>query len=110
MRFLALLAIVLGSGTAFAQGRLPPPINLPFDAAYMVAAPGATTPLTNFALDGAPPTLLLDLPPGASYDWFSAVWSTWRRSHGRRVQRQLLLPGGPGQAMVHAPRDSLGRQ
>jgi hypothetical protein len=65
------------SVAATAQGIVRQPLNLPFDAAYMVAAPGDTTPLTGFSLGGAPPTLLLDMPAGTSWDnWFSSVGST----------------------------------
>jgi hypothetical protein len=71
------------AATASAQGIQRQPLNLPFDAAYMVAAPGDTTPLTSFSWGGAPPTLLLDMPAGTSWDyWFSSVGSTWRSPSG----------------------------
>ena len=39
------------------------PQQIPFDRAYMVAAPGSTTPVYSFDITGPPPVLYLDLPP-----------------------------------------------
>ncbi len=84
MRALLIGSILAGFvAVAAAQGNQAPPLNMPFDAAYMVAGPGETTPLTSFSLDGAPPSLLVDMPAGTSWDyWFSGASSTWRSPTG----------------------------
>lgn len=84
MRVFLIVSILAGfAEVAAAQGNQPPPLNMPFDAAYMVAGPGETTPLTSFSLDGAPPSLLVDMPAGTSWDyWFSGASSTWRSPSG----------------------------
>jgi len=51
------------------------PQVVPFDRAYMVSAPGSTTPVSEFSIEGPAPVLYLDLPaPMAQY---SSGYSTW---------------------------------
>lgn len=64
----AALALLLSTGAARAAN---------FDAAYMVAAPGSTAPVSEFSLDGPAPWLFVDLPGLGSF--FTVVESDWFR-------------------------------
>lgn len=53
------------------------PLNLPFDAAYMVAEAGSVEPVSSFDLNGPAPWLYVDLPDGALWSFSSSVNSKW---------------------------------
>lgn len=74
----AALALLLSTGAARAAN---------FDAAYMVAAPGSTTPVSEFSLDGPAPWLFVDLPGLGSL--FTVVESDWFRLGVPDVQLSL---------------------
>lgn len=59
-----------------------------FDAAYMVAAPGSTTQVSQFAIDGPAPWLFVDLPGLGSF--FTVVESDWFRVGVPGVQLDLF--------------------
>ena len=75
----AALALLLTSGAARAAS---------FDAAYMVAAPGSTTPISEFSLDVPAPWLFVDLPGLGSL--FTVVESDWFRLGVPDVQLHLV--------------------
>jgi hypothetical protein len=51
------------------------PQQIPFDRAFMVNAPGSTTPVSAFDINGPPPVLYLDLPtPWGQYSSSSSTW------------------------------------
>lgn len=82
-RFLSIVALMLFCGsTQQSLAQLPPPINLPFDAIYMVSEPGRTDPIASFDLGGQPPALLIDMPSGTYYDFFSYVEAKWKSPDG----------------------------
>lgn len=82
-RFLPIVVLMLFCGsTQQSLAQLPPPINLPFDAIYMVSEPGRTDPIASFDLGGQPPTLLIDMPSGTYYDFFSYVEAKWKSPDG----------------------------
>ena len=56
------------------------PINLDFDAAYMVASAGSTDPVDEFDFDGPAPLLYLDLPDGALSSFSAWSYSDWYHS------------------------------
>ena len=65
-RIAACLALLFAAGSARAAT---------FDAAYMVAAPGSTTQVSEFAIIGPAPWLFVDLPGLGSF--FTVVESDW---------------------------------
>ncbi|MGL4514757.1 MAG: hypothetical protein ACRCT8_16840 [Lacipirellulaceae bacterium] len=75
--FAAWIVVVATAGQASAQGILPPPINLPFDALYTVGANGSTDPVTTFEVGGPAPWLYLDLPDGAVSSFSAWAYSDW---------------------------------
>ena len=53
---------------------LPPPAVVPFDAAYMVAAPLSTTQVSAFSIDGPTPWLFVDLPGSSPFTFLDSKW------------------------------------
>lgn len=70
---LPLLVLALVQQTALAV------VNMPFDAAYMVAASGSTEPVDYFDIEGPAPWLYLDLPDGALTSFIVSVSTDWFR-------------------------------
>ena len=59
-----------------------------FDAAFMVAAPGSMSAVSEFSIDGPAPWLFVDLPGLGSF--FTVVESDWFRSGVPGVQLNLF--------------------
>src|SRR6185503_924941 len=66
-------------------------VQVPFDRVYPVGAPGSTTPITQFDINGPAPWIYLDLPaPGGQYSYGS---SNWFARSTTPAQFQIYSPG-----------------
>jgi hypothetical protein len=70
LRCIAAVCVLGAAHVAYAV-----PQQIPFDRAHMVSAPGSTTPVSAFDINGPAPVLYLDLP--ASWGQYSSSSSTW---------------------------------
>ncbi|MEA2711204.1 MAG: hypothetical protein QOF78_3805 [Phycisphaerales bacterium] len=69
---LSCMTAVLACGVRVADAA---PQVVPFDRAYTVSAPGSTTPVSEFDINGPAPWLYLDLPsPRGEYSYSSSTW------------------------------------
>ena len=75
-----------------------------FDAAYMVAAPGSTTQVSEFAIDGPAPWLFVDLPGLGSL--FTVVESDWLRIGVPGVRLNLFPSQQSGDQFWVGPADA----
>jgi hypothetical protein len=64
-------------------------VTLEFDAAYMVAEPGSTVPVTRFDPSGPAPWLYLDLPDAALSSFLIGISSDWFHSSATTKQFSL---------------------
>jgi hypothetical protein len=71
LRCIAAVCVLIGAAhVAYAV-----PQQVPFDRTFMVSAPGSTTPVSAFDINGPAPVLYLDLP--APWGQYSSSSSTW---------------------------------
>ena len=71
-------SLIMGSVTLCAAldvaAALAPPPVIPFDAAYMVSAPTSETAVSSFSINGAQPTLFVDLPGSSPFTFLDSTW------------------------------------
>ena len=74
MKTTLIAAVAALSFVTHSHAALPPPAVIPFDAAFMVAAPLSTTPVSAFSIDGPTPWLFVDLPGSSPFTFLDSKW------------------------------------